>query len=209
MTLTIDPTAAEPAKRRLPIQIANEERMIAATIDLLGEHEVGEITSRMIAERSGTATNYISRYFGGRDALLSAVAEEIGWRIAGHMDEFGTRPELDAPLPYLEAVVSLPEIALWFKLFRYLSARGVTRTRAPGPRSPVAVSTEAAIARIFGIDHREAAFWSNIILTYLMGALAFGALLGTGREEGGQILARLGRVVEVLRDSGLSLDTPS
>jgi AcrR family transcriptional regulator len=59
--------------------------MIEATIELVGEHDVAHITSRMIAERSGTATNYISRYFGGRDALLAATAEELGRRVAAEM----------------------------------------------------------------------------------------------------------------------------
>jgi AcrR family transcriptional regulator len=206
MSLTIDRSSAGPAKRRLPIQIANEERMITATIDLLGEHEVADITSRMIAERSGTATNYISRYFGGRDALLSAVVEELGWRIAHRMDEFGTRPELQDPTAYLVAVVALPEVGLWFQVSRYLSSRGVTRARTPGGRSPVVVATESAVARIFGIDSPEAAFWTNVVLTYLMGGLAFGNQLGTGHDEGVKVLARLGRAVEVIRDSGLSLD---
>jgi AcrR family transcriptional regulator len=77
-TLSIESGQAEPNRRRLPIQVANETRMIRATIELVGEHDVESITSRMIAERSGTATNYISRYFGGRDALLTAAARSWG-----------------------------------------------------------------------------------------------------------------------------------
>ena len=71
-----------PNRRRLPIQIANEAKMITATIELLGDHQVDEITSRMIAQTSGTATNYISRYFGGRDGLFVAMAAELGRRIS-------------------------------------------------------------------------------------------------------------------------------
>ncbi len=79
VTRDIEPTVA--SKRRLPIQRANEARMIRATIELLEDHEVREITSRMIAADSGTATNYISRYFGGRDGLFVAVAAELSRRI--------------------------------------------------------------------------------------------------------------------------------
>ena len=35
--------------------------MLAGTIELLHVHDVGDITSRMIAHASRTATNYISR----------------------------------------------------------------------------------------------------------------------------------------------------
>jgi AcrR family transcriptional regulator len=75
--MTTTDTPAQPdlvLKRRLPIQIANEAKMIKATINLLQVHPVDQITSRMIAVESATATNYISRYFGGRDGLLLAVA---------------------------------------------------------------------------------------------------------------------------------------
>ena len=83
MTVIDTPIQAQDVpKRRLPIQVANEARMIAATIDLLQVHSVEEITSRMIAEASGTATNYISRYFGGKDGLLAAVADDLGRRIS-------------------------------------------------------------------------------------------------------------------------------
>jgi len=207
MTLMIERDPAGPNRRRLPIQIANEARMIRATIELLGDHEVVEITSRMIAERSGTATNYISRYFGGRDALLSATAKELGWRIAEEMDGYGERPELQEALPFLEAVVAMPEVALWFKLFRYLSARNLTTAHVSGSRSPVAVACDDAVARIFRIEGEAVQFWSNVFLTYLLGGLSFNALLGTDDEEGGRVLARLGRIVEVLRDEQIPLDT--
>jgi len=115
MTVMTERDPAGPGRRRLPIQIANEAKMIRATVELVGEYEVGEITSRMIAERSGTATNYISRYFGGRDALLSATAKELGWRIADQMDEFGKRDDLQEPLPFLEAVVATPVALDWAK----------------------------------------------------------------------------------------------
>ena len=60
MTITEERPSTERApKRRLPIQIANEAKMISATIELLEVHPVDQITSRMIAESSGTATNYI------------------------------------------------------------------------------------------------------------------------------------------------------
>lgn len=200
MTGTAERELAETNRRRRPIQIANEKKMIRATIELVVEYPVGQITSRMIVERSGTATNYISRYFGGRDALLAATALELGIRIAEQIDVFGTRPHLDQPLAFLEEVVALPEVTLWFKLSRYLATRNLVAARGPGSRPPVVDACEAAVARMLRIEGEDARFWANVFLTYIMGGLAFGPLLGTSQEEGGRALARLGSIAETQRD---------
>ena len=70
----------------------------------------------------------------------------------------------------------------------------------------MAVACDVAVARIFRIEGDEVQFWSNVFLTYMLGGLSFNALLGTDDEEGGKVLARLGRIVEVLRDEQISLD---
>jgi len=206
MTLTMTPTGAANGKRRLPIQIANEARMIEATIDLLGEHDVTHITSRMIAERSGTATNYITRYFGGRDALLAATADELGRRIAGGMEALDDRDDMSDPLDMLRAVVGLPEGTIWFALLRYLAARDVTRTRDGGTRPPLVAACEHVVARMFRIEGEDARLWANVFLTYMMGGLAFNPLLGTTDDEGERVLGTLGRVVELVRDNRIPLE---
>jgi AcrR family transcriptional regulator len=200
MAITFERETTEAApKRRLPIQIANEAKTVRATIELLGTHDVDQITSRMIADASGTATNYISRYFGGRDGLLAAVADELGMRIATQIDGFEHQPGLDAPGAFLVHAVAIPEAFLWFKLFRHLAGRNLPSSAHPGGKPPLIEACESAMSRIFRIEGDDVPFWSNLVVTYILGNLAFGALLGTTAEENDRTLRKLAAVVETLR----------
>jgi len=201
MTMTYVREAGQGGpKRRLPIQIANEAKMIGATIELLETHEVDQITSRMIAARSGTATNYIARYFGGRDGLLAATADELGHRIADQIDEFGRQPGVDDPAQFLTRALAIPESALWFRLFRHLVGRNLPSSAHPRGKPPLIMACDAAIARVFRIEGDNATFWSNVFVTYTMGNIAFGSLLGNRPDEGNRVLGRLAAVLEAQRD---------
>jgi len=203
-TVEREPTRGR-AKRRLPIQIANEARMVRATIELLEHFEVDQITSRMIADTSETATNYIARYFGGRDGLLAATADELGQRIAAQVDAFPTRPDADDPGQFLAHAVAIPEVGLWFKVFRHLAGRNRSPSAHRGGKPPLVAACDSAIGRIFRIEGEDVPLWSNIFITYMMGNMAFGALLGTSDEEGSRSVAVLAAVVETLRDRRITL----
>lgn len=206
MTTTFDCETAQVAtKRRLPIQIANEAKMVRATIVLLEDYDVDQITSRMIADASETATNYIARYFGGRDGLLAATADELGQRIAAQVDEFTTRPDAVDPGEFLAHAVAIPEVVLWFKVFRHLAGRNVPSSAHPGGKPALIAACDAAIGHIFRIEGEDVALWSNVFVTYMMGNMAFGALLGTSDQEGDRTVAMLATVVETLRDRRISI----
>ena len=66
------------------------------------------------------------------------------------------------------------------------------------------MACDAAIARVFRIEGDDAAFWSNVFVTYTMGNMAFGSLLGTTPDEGNRALARLAAVVQALRADQVS-----
>jgi AcrR family transcriptional regulator len=206
MTVAYRRDQAAVPLRRLPIRVANESRMIQATIDLLTAHEVDAITSRMIAERSDTATNYITRYFGGRDGLLAVTAQELGAQIAAQIESPDAGSGLDDPLEFLQWVVDLPEVDLWFKLFRYLAAHNLTVAGPPGTKPPLTIACEAAVARVFRLEGEDVQFWSNVFLTYMMGGVAFGPLLGTTPEEGKRTLGKLGALVALMRDGRITLE---
>ena len=206
MTTTVERESTEvAAKRRLPIQIANEARMVRAMIELLEHYDVDQITSRMIADTSETATNYIARYFGGRDGLLAATADELGQRIAAQVDEFPTRPDADDPAGFLAHAVAIPEVGLWFKVFRHLAGRNLTSCAHPGVKPPLVAACDSAIGRIFRIEGGDVALWSNVFITYMMGNMAFGALLGTSDEESSRALEMLAAVLETVRDRRITL----
>ncbi len=197
MAITRAPETAPAAKRRLPIQIANEAKMIKATIDLLRDHQVDEITSRMIAEESGTATNYISRYFGGRDGLLLAVAGELSHRISDLVRSEESVLEIDRPGNYVTRIMGIPEVEMWFKVYRYLSGRKLPSIQHHGKPAIVA-AVEDAISLIFGLEGAYLPVCANIFLTYLMGNAAFGPFLGTTDEQAEASLEAMGTIVTLL-----------
>jgi len=197
MAITRSTEAPPPPKRRLPIQIANEAKMVKATIDLLQDHQVDQITSRMIAERSGTATNYISRYFGGRDGLLLAVAGELSLRISDLVRSEQSVLGIDQPGNYVTRIMAIPEVDMWFKVYRYLSGRDLPDMRPRG-KPQLVQSVEDAISLIFGLEGEYVPICANIFLTYLMGNAGFGAFLGTTDDEAERSLEAMGALVRLL-----------
>jgi AcrR family transcriptional regulator len=171
--------------------------MIEATIDLLDDHQVDEITSRMIAQASGTATNYISRYFGGRDGLLLAVATELGHRISGRIRAEESILEVDRPGNYVSQIMAIPEVARWFKVYRYLSGRNLPDMRPRG-KPPVVSAVEEAITLIFGLEGDYVPVFANIFLTYIVGNAAFGPFLGTTDDDADAALGAMGDLVNLM-----------
>jgi len=190
--------AGTASKRRLPIQIANEAKMIAATIDLLEVNPVDEITSRMIAERSGTATNYISRYFGGKDGLLVAVAGELSQRISDLVRSERSVLDPDQQGNYVTNIKAIPEISLWFKVYRYLTGRDLPPVRPHTGKPPLVASIEEAITLFFGIEGRYVPICANIFITYIMGNAAFGTFLGTTDDDAQESLNAMATLVGIM-----------
>ena len=190
--------AGAASKRRLPIQIANEAKMIAATIDLLEVNPVDEITSRMIAERSGTATNYISRYFGGKDGLLVAVAGELSQRISDLVRSERSVLDPDQQGNYVTNIKAIPEISLWFKVYRYLTGRDLPPVRPHTGKPPLVASIEEAITLFFGIEGRYVPICANIFITYIMGNAAFGTFLGTTDDDAQESLNAMATLVGIM-----------
>jgi AcrR family transcriptional regulator len=197
MTVVAHEEEVVAPKRRLPIQIANETKMIDATIELLGVHEVDAITSRMIADASGTATNYISRYFDGRDGLLAAVADELGVRITALVRGDKSIMRFDQPGNHLARITAIPEVSLWFKLYRYLTGRNLPTSGQSG-KPPLVKAVEESISHIFGLEGVDVSVCANIFLTYTMGNEAFGEFLGTTDEEAEAALLAMYKVVRLL-----------
>lgn len=199
MTVIDTPIQAQYVpKRRLPIQVANEARMIAATIDLLQIHSVEEITSRMIAEASGTATNYITRYFGGKDGLLAAVADDLGRRISDMVRADQPVLSIGQPGNYVTQIMSIPEISLWFRLYRFLAASGLAAGETGDIKPPLVHAIEESISLIFGLEGEYVPICANVFLTYLMGNAAFGPFLGTTDEEAETALNAMGEFATML-----------
>ncbi len=63
-------------------------------------------------------------------------------------------------------------------------------------KPPLVAACDSAIGRIFRIEGEDVALWSNVFITYMMGNMAFGALLGTSDEESSRSVEMLAAVVE-------------
>jgi len=72
-------------------------------------------------------------------------------------------------------------------------------------QAPLVAACDSAIGRIFRIEGGDAALWSNVFITYLMGDMAFGALLDTLDEESGRTLEALAAVLETVRARRIAL----
>ena len=182
-TLIAVETPTVAPRRKLPKQILNETKMVNAAIDLLRDRSVDDVTSRLIADYSGTTVSYLTRYWGGRDEFLVDVAIEIGRRINVLVRAERMVIDMDNVATSLEQFVSMADVQVWFKLHRYLAGRDQLRNLEPDRPSALLVSFQDAVASLFRLDAEESMSWAVLIITLLMGNQAFGPLLGSSEYQ--------------------------
>lgn len=92
-------------------RVDTEEKLIAATAQLLGEVGPRALSVRAIAERAGVNHGLVHHYFGGKDALLQAAMERLVHEHFDYAMAQSVRQPIPAPLgligdpTYLRAVV--------------------------------------------------------------------------------------------------------
>jgi AcrR family transcriptional regulator len=183
MSSLTTPEAPVAPRRKLPKQILNETKMVNAAIDLLRDRSVDEVTSRLIADYSGTTVSYLTRYWGGRDEFLVDVAIELGRRINVLVRAEQLQIDLDNVADGLERFLAMADVQVWFKLHRYLAGRDQLRALEPDRPSALLVSFQEGVADLFGLDAEESMSWAVLLLTLLMGNQAFGPLLGSTEAQ--------------------------
>lgn len=101
-------TTAEKSTRT---RVDTEEKLIAATAELLGEIGPRTLSVRAIAERAGVNHGLVHHYFGGKDALLRIAMERLVHEHFDYAMSQSKQQPLPAPLgligdpTYLKAVV--------------------------------------------------------------------------------------------------------
>ena len=101
-------TTAEKSTRT---RVDTEEKLIAATAELLGEIGPRTVSVRAIAERAGVNHGLVHHYFGGKDALLQIAMERLVHEHFDYAMSQSKQQPLPAPLgligdpTYLKAVV--------------------------------------------------------------------------------------------------------
>lgn len=92
-------------------RVDTEEKLIAATAELLGEIGPRTVSVRAIAERAGVNHGLVHHYFGGKDALLQAAMQRLVHQHFEYAMAHSRTQPLPAPLglvgdpTYLKAVV--------------------------------------------------------------------------------------------------------
>lgn len=178
-----NPEPGVTPRRKLPKQILNETKMVNAAIDLLRDRSVDDVTSRLIADYSGTTVSYLTRYWGGRDEFLVDVAIELGRRITVLVRAEQVHLDLDHIADGLERFLEMADVQVWFKLHRYLAGRDKLRALEPDHPAALLVAFQEAVAELFGLDAEESMSWGVLLLTLLMGNQAFGPLIGSGEPQ--------------------------
>ena len=79
-------------------RVDTEEKLIAATAQLLGEVGPRALSVRAIAERAGVNHGLVHHYFGGKDALLQAAMERLVHEHFDYAMAQSRRQPLPAPL---------------------------------------------------------------------------------------------------------------
>jgi len=83
-------TTADDGRRRhppaggYPRGDETRARIIAAALDVFGEHGFGGASTRMLAERAGVTLPALQYYFDGKEGVYLACAEHIAERLEGY-----------------------------------------------------------------------------------------------------------------------------
>jgi|GEM_PF-1047886 len=170
-------------KRKLPIQQANEAKMIDGAIRLLVDHGVDEITNVAIAVESQTQPSYVTRYFGSRDRFLMAVADELSARVASMELGLGVLAGLSSGRAGISPIFAVPEVESWFKLWRYLAVRDLPFAGSRMGNGPILAAGIRNLEENLGLDDREARTWALLGLVTILGFRVFGDALGATEED--------------------------
>ncbi len=192
-TMSVSATAREPGipKRKLPIQLANETKMIDAAIRLLDDHGVDEITNVAVAVESRTQPSYVTRYFGSRDRFLVAVADELSTRVAAMDLGLGVLADITSGNAGISSIFQVHEVESWFKLWRYLAPRDLPFVGSKMGTGPIVTTGIRNLEQNLGLSHREARIWALLSLAAILGFRVFGDALGTTEEDASLATATL------------------
>ncbi len=179
-----EPTHGQAApKRKLPIQLANEAKMIDGAIRLLVGHGVDEITNVAVAVESQTQPSYVTRYFGSRDRFLMAVADELSSRVASMDLGLGVLAGLSSGKAGISPIFAVPEVESWFKLWRYLAVRDLPFAGSRMGNGPILTAAMRNLEENLGLESRDARTWALLSLVTILGFRVFGDALGATEED--------------------------
>ena len=93
--------------------MSERDRLLAATIDYVGEHGIGDLSLRTLAAALGTSHRMLIYHFGSKDGLLRAVVEELERRQRETLAELMAEPDITVPELSRRMWKQLSDPALW------------------------------------------------------------------------------------------------
>lgn len=137
--------------------------MIEATIELLREVPIPQVTTRRVAERAGLSMMAIARNFGDQHGLLAATANELASRFAS-ANEFSLRASM----------IHDPNLVLRTKLVAWLLHSGVDPERlALDPSRPIMRSMTQRQQQVGEVSERTAGVMNELVAFAIEGLLTF------------------------------------
>jgi AcrR family transcriptional regulator len=131
-------------------QPTQRERIITATLDLLGEQPLSTLTTREIALRAGVQHSLIARYFGSKEALLREIALRTGSGYAKAVAD--AKDPVDGFVRGLDYFLDVPaRAAVWIEPILYNVAASL-------PSSHPAMTIHLAQLALEGDEPPEAAY---------------------------------------------------
>ena len=176
-------TNVHPRDSKRPTQVRNEQRIMSAVIERLQTSTVDEVTSRVIAESSGTNVSYIIRYWGSRDALLAAIADQLSESVVELIDALPNSIDERDAVTALMSVSTGEPTRMWIQLTRYLSTRDLSGTPHGTGAKTVVNAMERYLATVLDLELDDARPMAVLTATLLIGDQTLGAMLGTTREQ--------------------------
>jgi AcrR family transcriptional regulator len=180
---------AHPEKRKPSIKGDEARRAyIDATIDLLREIPISEITTRKIAERAGIDRSVITRHFGTIDKVFLEVCKELILRTSKRML---TQPQVN------EAVD--PELKIYTRVLAHLvlNEYEIEELLEVGA-TPILDVMERRQSQVAPVSDRMMSTFNEVIALAGMGLVLFREARGTTIDQVVDALALVAEVRKVL-----------
>jgi len=159
-------TSRQPKDATRP-RVSHEEaavRLIEATIELLRELPIPQVTTRRIAERAGLSMMAIARNFGDQHGLLAATANELANRFASAAESSARA-----------TIVFDQNLVLRTKLVAWLLQSGVDPERlAQGLSRPIMRLMAQRQQQLGEVSERTAEVMNELVTVAMEGLLTFG-----------------------------------
>ena len=155
---------------------AEESRqlLIDTCIELLADHEIQDVTNRLLEDKTGLNRSYITRYFGTRNQMLIEVVRELERRLASEVAESAAGAgELDAA-----ALVARPESKIGIQITMWLLSHGVPAEEFIDGEPLLLITIAKRVEKIFGLGPRAARTFAFQMLLVSAGAASIGPTFG-------------------------------